>query len=71
MAGLGRWVAAHVARAVRSEAVQVECSGAVQTFALGIGGPGLFLVAFLDSSFLSLPETNDLLVVSWCCSTRR
>ena len=29
----------------------------------GIGGPGLFLVAFLDSSFLSLPEINDLLVV--------
>ena len=35
----------------------------IQTFALGIGGPGLFLVAFLDSSFLSLPEINDLLVV--------
>ncbi len=35
----------------------------VQTFALSIGGPGLFFVAFLDSSFLSLPEINDLLVV--------
>ncbi len=35
----------------------------VQAFALTIGGPGLFLVAFLDSSFLSLPEINDLLVV--------
>ncbi len=35
----------------------------VQTFALSIGGPGLFLVAFLDSSFLSLPEINDLLVI--------
>ena len=35
----------------------------IQAFALGIGGPGLFLVAFLDSSFLSLPEINDLLVV--------
>ena len=35
----------------------------VQAFALGIGGPGLFFVAFLDSSFLSLPEINDLLVV--------
>ncbi len=35
----------------------------VQAFALGVGGPGLFLVAFLDSSFLSLPEINDLLVV--------
>ena len=35
----------------------------IQAFALGIGGPGLFFVAFLDSSFLSLPEINDLLVV--------
>lgn len=29
------------------------------------GGPGLFAVAFLDSSFLSLPEINDILVVSF------
>lgn len=34
-----------------------------QTIALSIGGPGLFFIAFLDSSFLSLPEINDLLVV--------
>jgi membrane protein YqaA with SNARE-associated domain len=32
-------------------------------FALTIGGPGLFAVAFLDSSFLSLPQINDILVV--------
>jgi membrane protein YqaA with SNARE-associated domain len=31
--------------------------------ALGLGGVGLFTVAFLDSSFLSLPQINDLLVV--------
>ena len=31
--------------------------------ALTFGGPGLFFVAFLDGSFLSLPEINDLLVV--------
>jgi membrane protein YqaA with SNARE-associated domain len=31
--------------------------------ALTLGAPGLFLVAFLDSSFLSLPEITDLLVV--------
>jgi membrane protein YqaA with SNARE-associated domain len=31
--------------------------------ALGMGGPGLFTVAFLDSSFVSLPEINDVLVV--------
>jgi membrane protein YqaA with SNARE-associated domain len=35
----------------------------VYGFALGIGGPGLFTVAFLDSSFLSLPQINDILVV--------
>ena len=35
----------------------------VQAFALSIGGPGLFVIAFLDSSFLSLPEINDLLVI--------
>lgn len=31
--------------------------------ALTLGAPGLCLVAFLDSSFLSLPEITDLLVV--------
>ncbi len=33
--------------------------GLVVTF----GGGGLFVVGFLDSSFLSLPEINDILVV--------
>jgi membrane protein YqaA with SNARE-associated domain len=32
-------------------------------FALSIGGPGLFAIAFLDSSFISLPQINDILVV--------
>ncbi len=32
-------------------------------FALAIGGPGLFAIAFLDSSFVSLPQINDVLVV--------
>ncbi|OFW14892.1 MAG: hypothetical protein A3F70_03830 [Acidobacteria bacterium RIFCSPLOWO2_12_FULL_67_14] len=32
-------------------------------FALALGGPGLFAIAFLDSSFLSLPQINDILVV--------
>ena len=31
--------------------------------ALALGAPGLFLVAFLDSSILSLPEIADLLVI--------
>ena len=36
----------------------------VQSFTMSIGGPGLFLISFLDSSFLSLPEINDLLVIT-------
>jgi membrane protein YqaA with SNARE-associated domain len=28
-----------------------------------LGGPGLALIAFLDSSFLSLPEVSDILIV--------
>jgi membrane protein YqaA with SNARE-associated domain len=35
----------------------------VEGFALTLGGPGLFLIAFLDSSFLSFPEVVDLLIV--------
>ena len=31
--------------------------------ALSLGAPGLFVVAFLDSSFVSLPQINDVLVV--------
>ena len=31
--------------------------------ALAMGGPGLFIVAFIDSSFVPLPQINDLLVV--------
>ena len=31
--------------------------------AMTLGGPGLFVIAFLDSSFISLPQINDLLVV--------
>jgi membrane protein YqaA with SNARE-associated domain len=35
----------------------------VHGVAIGLGGPGLFVIAFLDSSFISLPQINDLLVV--------
>lgn len=34
-----------------------------------LGAPGVFLAAFLDSSFLSLPEINDLLVVTSAASS--
>jgi len=39
-------------------------------FARTMGGPGLFLVAFLDASFLSLPEINDLLLI-WMVSRHK
>jgi membrane protein YqaA with SNARE-associated domain len=35
----------------------------IKAVALSLGGPGLFVIAFLDSSFLSFPEVNDLLIV--------
>ena len=35
----------------------------IQGSAVALGGPGLFIIGFLDSSFLSCPEVNDLLVV--------
>lgn len=35
----------------------------IYALALSLGGPGLFTAAFLDSSFLSLPQINDILVV--------
>ena len=35
----------------------------IRVFALALGAPGLFAIAFLDSSFLSLPEIADLMVV--------
>ena len=35
----------------------------LQGVAQTLGAPGLFVIAFLDSSFLSLPQINDLLLV--------
>ena len=35
----------------------------IQALALALGAPGLAMVAFLDSSILSLPEVADLLVI--------
>lgn len=35
----------------------------VQAVTFQMGGAGLFIVAFLDSSLLSLPEINDLLII--------
>jgi membrane protein YqaA with SNARE-associated domain len=35
----------------------------IKAFAVSLGGLGLFIIAFLDSSFLSFPEVNDLLII--------
>ena len=35
----------------------------IQALALAMGAPGILLVAFVDSSILSLPEVADLLVI--------
>ncbi len=35
----------------------------IQEWASGLGGLGLLIVAALDSSFLSFPQVNDLLVI--------
>ena len=35
----------------------------IQATATSLGGPGLFIIAFLDSSFLSFPEVIDLLII--------
>ena len=37
--------------------------GHAYEFIAGLGGPGLFAIALADSSFLSLPEGNDALIV--------
>src|SRR5215470_54175 len=40
-----------------------ELVGRVRSLAIALGGPGLALVAFLDSTFLPLPGISDLLLV--------
>ena len=40
-----------------------EFVGRIRALGLALGGPGLFLVAFLDSSFLPLPGITDVLFV--------
>lgn len=35
----------------------------IEAVALGLGAPGLFLAAIADSSFLSLPEVVDILLI--------
>jgi len=35
----------------------------IQDWASGLGGVGLFILAALDSSFLSFPQVNDVLII--------
>ena len=35
----------------------------IEAFALTLGAPGIFILAFLDSSFIALPEVVDVLIV--------
>ena len=36
---------------------------AITAWATGLGGVGMFVIALLDSSFLSFPQVNDLLII--------
>ena len=36
-----------------------------------LGAPGIFIAAFLDSAFLSIPEVNDFLMVTSCAAHPR
>ena len=36
----------------------------IVAFAAALGAPGLFLISFLDSSFLTFPVINDLLLIN-------
>ena len=36
---------------------------AIEAWASELGGVGLFIIALLDSSFLSFPQVNDLLII--------
>ena len=40
-----------------------ELFDTIQVWASGMGGVGLFVIALLDSSFLSFPQVNDLLII--------
>ena len=36
---------------------------AIQAAAVAMGAPGLLVIAYLDSSFLSFPEVNDIMII--------
>jgi membrane protein YqaA with SNARE-associated domain len=40
-----------------------QAIAAITAWATGLGGVGLFVIAALDSSFLSFPQVNDVLVI--------
>jgi membrane protein YqaA with SNARE-associated domain len=57
---MAAWIARH---RLESSVCMSKIVAALQAFALALGAPGLFIIGFLDSSFVPLPELNDLLLV--------
>ncbi len=49
---------------LRMHSFLLKLSSALKTLATTLGGPGLLLIAFADSSFLSFPEINDILIIA-------
>jgi len=41
----------------------LDVVASIREWARGLGGTGLFIIAALDSSFLSFPQVNDLLII--------
>lgn len=44
--------------------VTAKITALFKSVALALGGPGLLIIAFFDSSFLSFPEVNDILIIT-------
>lgn len=44
--------------------ILAKFTGFLKSVAMTLGGPGLLVIAFFDSSFLSFPEVNDLLIIA-------
>ncbi|MGH9680808.1 MAG: YqaA family protein [Candidatus Acidiferrales bacterium] len=49
-----------------SQAPKIHLPHWLQAVVVSAGGPGLFLIAFLDSSVLTFPVINDLLLIDLC-----
>jgi membrane protein YqaA with SNARE-associated domain len=59
----GLWLVGIVARVVSHPSLMIQAGSLLHRLLGMVDGPGLFLVALLDSSILTIPEGNDFLVV--------